>query len=246
MALIIVESPTKARTFNRILKDKKQYFVFATLGHIRDLPKKRLAIDYNDSFKPTYEIIPRRRKVVDQMKKLSKENSEIILATDPDREGESISYHIAYLLGFIKEKWPEIRVKPDHMLQRIVFHEITPRVLEEALKKPENLRMDLVKAQQARRILDRVVGYELSPLLWKKIGKNWLSAGRVQTIALRLIVEREKEIKAFKKEIYYQIYGVFSTSSKDTEGLKARLVGKNVILYDQKFTTTLFDEAGSV
>ena len=203
MSLIIVESPTKARTFNRILKMKGkdgEYTVFATMGHFRDLPGDKMAIDYEHDFMPEYEIMDGKGKVLDQLKKLKTEHDEIIFATDPDREGEAISYHAAHVLGFLKDRWPEIKIKDDTPLKRIVFHEITPKALEEALAHPEELRIDLVKAQQARRILDRIVGYELSPLLWKKTGKNWLSAGRVQTVALRLVVEREKEVKAFNSE----------------------------------------------
>ena len=243
MALIIVESPTKARTFNRIIKDNKN-FVFATMGHIRDLPPKRISIDYKNKFKPTYEIIAKKRKVVAELKKLAKENKEIILATDPDREGESIAYHAAYLTGHIKEKWPNAEIIKNGLnlnLQRIIFHEITPRALKEALEKPEKLRLDLVYAQQARRILDRIVGYELSPLLWKKIGKNWLSAGRVQTVVLRLIVEREKEIKNFKIEDYYQIFGFFEREKREKDvAIKAKLISKDDILYEQKFSLSLF------
>jgi len=193
MALIIVESPTKARTFNRILKGK-DYYVYATMGHIRDLPGSSMAIDFKNHFAPQYEIIENKKKVVATLKDLAKKNKEIIFATDLDREGESISYHAACILGLINEKWPEFSVKKKaKKLTRIVFHEITANALEEALKNPSELRIDLIKAQQTRRILDRIVGYELSPLLWKKTGKNWLSAGRVQTVALRLIVEREKK-----------------------------------------------------
>jgi len=231
MALIIVESPTKARTFNRILKDKKDYFVFATLGHIRDLPASSISINYDKQYKPDYVIISNKQKVVDELKKLALSNQEIIFATDPDREGESISYHAAYILNLIKEEWPNIEfIKP---LKRIVFHEITTNALNEALANPSTLRIDLVKAQQARRILDRIVGYELSPLLWKKMGKNWLSAGRVQSVALRLIVEREKEISSFGLEDYYQIYGLFSD-------LKAKLISKDGLPYEQKIEKQLF------
>ncbi|MBI5127766.1 type I DNA topoisomerase [Candidatus Roizmanbacteria bacterium] len=231
MSLIIVESPTKARTFNRIL-DPKKYFVYATMGHIRDLPGNKTSIDYKKSFKPDYAIIKNKEKVVEKLKKLASENKEIILATDPDREGESIAYHAAFLLGKIKEEWPEIKIlDPD--LKRIVFHEITSSALKEALEHPSTLRLSLVKGQQSRRILDRIVGYELSPLLWKKTGKNWLSAGRVQTVALRLIVEREKEIKNFKIEDYYQIYGNF-------DNIKAKLISKNDLPYEQKTTLELF------
>ncbi|MCL4386862.1 type I DNA topoisomerase, partial [Patescibacteria group bacterium] len=237
MPLIIVESPTKARTFNRILKgDKRNYFVFATMGHIRDLPANKMAIDYASDFKPEYIIIKNKEKVVDQLKKYLETNKEVILATDLDREGESISYHAAYILGKVKEKWPELEVT-DKNLKRIVFHEITGAALNEALDNPQELRMDLVKAQAARRILDRIVGYELSPLLWKKTGKNWLSAGRVQTVALRIIVEREKEIKKFKLEDYYQIYGLFEDKSSP---LKAKLISKDGVNYEVKTVIKLF------
>lgn len=237
MALIIVESPTKARTFNRILKAKgEDFYVFATMGHIRDLPSSSTSIDYKHEFKPDYEIIKNKQKVVAGLKELAKKNKEIIFATDPDREGESISYHAAYILGLIDEKWPNIQIKKGKDLKRIVFHEITPRALEEALQHPEEIRLNLVKAQQARRILDRIVGYELSPLLWKKMGKNWLSAGRVQTVALRLIVEREKEILNFKTVDYYQISGEF----KNSETLKGKLVNKNGVSYEKKTKLELF------
>ncbi|MEN9328691.1 MAG: hypothetical protein RI947_1499, partial [Candidatus Parcubacteria bacterium] len=235
MALIIVESPTKARTFNRILKGQ-DYFVFATMGHIRDLPGDKMAIDFEHDFKPDYQIIANKKKVVDQLKKLAKENDEVILATDPDREGEAISYHAASILGLVKDKWPNIVMNEKKPFKRIVFHEITSHALQEALAHPQTLRLDLVNAQQARRILDRVVGYELSPLLWKKMGKNWLSAGRVQTVALRLIVEREKEIQKFSIEDYYQIFGDFEHG----EVVKAKLISKDDVPYEQKFKLELF------
>jgi len=234
MNLIIVESPTKARTFNRLLKGK-EYFVYATMGHIRDLPGNEIAIDYEKSFKPKYQIIKNKTKVVAQLKELAKKNDQIILATDLDREGESISYHAAYLLGFIKEKWPNFDIKNEKKLKRIVFHEITQSALSEALANPQELRVNLVKAQQGRRILDRIVGYELSPLLWKKMGKNWLSAGRVQTVVIRLIVEREKEIKNFKQEKYFQIYGIFESD------IKAKLIKKDDLPYEISTTLKLFD-----
>jgi len=233
MALIIVESPTKARTFNRIFKGK-DHFVFATMGHIRDLPNNELSIDYQNNFFPSYKIIASKEKIVAKLKQLAKENKEIILATDPDREGESIAYHIAYILDKAKENWPELSI--DENLKRIIFHEITSSAIEEALKNPEKVRVNLVKAQFSRRILDRIVGYELSPVLWKKIGKNWLSAGRVQTVALRLVVEREKEIKNFSTEDYYQVYGVFDFD----ENSKAKLISKDNLPYEIKTTLKLF------
>jgi len=219
MSLIIVESPTKAKTFNRLLKDQKdKYFVFATMGHVRDLPTDQLAINYQNNFQPKYEIIKNKKKIIDQLKKLAEKNDEIILATDPDREGESIAYHIAYILGFYEEKWPDfINVSQKKKIKRIVFHEITKKALFEALNYPFEIRLPLVKAQITRRLLDRIVGYELSPLLWKKIGKNWLSAGRVQTIALRLIVEREKEIDDFFVDDFYRIKGFFNLCENNLE-----------------------------
>jgi DNA topoisomerase I, bacterial len=239
MSLIIVESPTKARTFNRLLKGQNEkYFVFATMGHIRDLPSKSLAIDYENNFQPKYEVIKNKDKIVSQLRKLAKENDEIILATDPDREGESIAYHIAYLLGFYQEKWPNfLNMDKEKKLKRIVFHEITKKALEEALNSPSSVRMSLVKAQIARRLLDRIVGYELSPLLWKKIGKNWLSAGRVQTIALRLIVEREKEIEDFLIEEFYRIKGLFEIKKNNIE---AKLINFHNQPVEKKETLTLF------
>ena len=220
MSLIIVESPTKARTFNRLL-NKKKYFVFATLGHFRDLPKNKISINYENNFEPTYKIISKKNSIVKKLKELYEKNDEIIIPSDPDREGESIGYHVAYTLGFIKEKWPEISIikAKNKTLKRIVFHEITYNALNNALKNTEDLRLDLIKSQQARRILDRIVGYELSPILWKKTKKYWLSAGRVQTVVLRLIVEREKEINNFKTKDYFQILGDFS----NTVSLQAKL-----------------------
>lgn len=248
MALIIVESPTKARTFNRILKiDGKgdQYFVMATMGHIRDLPGREMAIDFQDHYRPKYEYIEKRKKVIDQLIALSKEHDEIILATDLDREGESISYHVAYILGLIKENWPIIEFADvSKKIKRIVFHEITASALKEALENPSELRMDLVKAQQARRILDRIVGYELSPLLWKKTGKNWLSAGRVQTVGVRLVVEREKERTAFAQEPYVLMNGMFSIEGHDVAAKLKKIKGeaveisKTIKLYAGEYTFT--------
>ena len=231
MALIIVESPTKARTFNRILKGQ-DYFVFATVGHFRDLPSKKIAIDFNNNFKPEYEIMSKKQNITVKLKELLKGHKEIILATDPDREGEAIAYHVAYLLDFIDEIWPNIKIikNKDKTLQRIVFHEITQKELENALNNPTELRIDLVKAQQARRILDRIVGYEISPILWKKTKKFWLSAGRVQTVALRIIVEREKEINKFKKESYYQIYGSFKDKSEVIEAKLDKIKGNTIVV----------------
>ena len=239
MALIVVESPTKARTFNRILKSKKwgdDYYVFATVGHFRDLPSNNISVDTEKLFAHIYKIMETKKNMVAKLKELAQEHKEIILATDLDREGESISYHVAYILGYVKEKWPDFELKKKG-LKRIIFHEITPKALEEALANPEKLRTDLVKAQQARRILDRIVGYKISPILWKKTGRQWLSAGRVQTVALRLVVEREKEILKFLKEEYYQLFGNF----EHAEPLHAKLISFKGELYEVKKTIPLFD-----
>ncbi|OGG22333.1 DNA topoisomerase I [Candidatus Gottesmanbacteria bacterium RIFCSPLOWO2_01_FULL_40_10] len=205
--LVIVESPTKARTLSRFLG--KDYRIEATMGHVRDLPAKKLGIEIKEvkngenskySFLPDYLIIPDRKKGVSQLKKTAASFSGIILATDPDREGEAIAYHIKEILlkdTKVKKNAPDFT--------RIVFHEITSNAINRALEDPKDIDKPLVEAQQARRLLDRLVGYKLSPLLWNKLGKRWLSAGRVQTVAVRLIVEREREIKAFVSKEYWHI-----------------------------------------
>jgi DNA topoisomerase-1 len=189
--LVIVESPAKARTISRILKDA--YTIKASLGHVRDLPEKRLGIDIANDFTPQYVIPAAKKKVVDEIRKAAGEASDIYLATDPDREGEAISWHLVQAT--------DIGKKPVH---RVVFHEITEPAVTEAFRHPRNIDMHLVDAQQARRILDRLVGYKLSPLLWRKVQKG-LSAGRVQSAAVRIIVDREREIQAFKAVEFWTI-----------------------------------------
>jgi len=190
MDLIIVESPTKSRTLGGFL-DKK-YQIVATMGHIIDLPKNNLGIEVENNFKPLYEALAKKKEVISQLKKLGKEAETIYLATDPDREGEAISWHVAGLM------------KDNKKLKRITFHEITRTAIEKALASPGTINMQLVNAQQARRVLDRLVGYKLSPLLWKKVRRG-LSAGRVQSVAVRLIADKEKEIAAFVPEEYWNI-----------------------------------------
>lgn len=187
--LVIVESPTKARTIGRFLGT--DYEVIASMGHIYDLPKSTLGVDVEHNFTPQYELMEAKSKTLDQLKKASKKADNVILATDLDREGEAIAYHITQNLGIKNAK-------------RIVFHEITNEAIDEALKNPKTINENLVDAQTARRVLDRLVGYKLSPILWSKVRRG-LSAGRVQSVALRLIVEREREIEKFKKEPYYTI-----------------------------------------
>lgn len=189
--LVIVESPTKAKTISQILG--KKYLVEASMGHLRDLPKASLGVDVEKQFAPQYVIPTKSRKTVTKLKKLYEKSRELILATDEDREGEAIGWHVAEALKV-----------PAEDIKRIVFHEITEEAIKESINNPRKIDFDLVSAQQARRVLDRLVGYKLSPLLWKKIFRG-LSAGRVQSVAVRLIVEREREREKFKSEEYWKI-----------------------------------------
>jgi DNA topoisomerase-1 len=197
-SLVIVESPAKAKTINKYLG--KDYEVEASLGHIKDLPKSKLGVDIEGDFSTEYDVIPGKEKVVAKLKKLAKDASAIYLAPDPDREGEAIAAHLAEELsdGFGKKK------KNATPVRRVTFNEITKKAVQEAFQHPRDIDRNLVDAQQTRRVLDRIVGYQVSPLLWDKVRRG-LSAGRVQTVALRLIVEREREIKAFEKKEYWTI-----------------------------------------
>ncbi len=209
--LVIVESPTKARTLQKFLGDK--YQIEASMGHVRDLPKSELGVDVDKNFEPKY-IIPRdKKKRVNELKKVAKEADALWLATDPDREGEAIAWHLAGVLG------------DSRSTKRVVFHEITEEAIKEAFEKPRDIDIKLVDAQQARRVLDRLVGYKLSPLLWEKIKKG-LSAGRVQSVALRLIVEREKEVTAFKPVEYWIIEAELSTAAP-ADSFLATLIEKD-------------------
>ena len=238
MDLIVVESPTKAKTISLFLKDNN-FRVTATSGHIRDLPENKLGIDVKNKYSPSYVISTSKGKSIKELKDLAKQSETIILATDSDREGEAIAYHVAYYLGFIKEKWPLSSIKKADKLKRIVFHEITQSAFQDAINHPQAIKLNLVDAQQCRRILDRLVGYTLSPHLWKKVGKGWLSAGRVQTVALRLIVEREKEILAFSKQKFYKVTADFETDK--AKKLSTRLVSHNNQKFEKKVTIKLFD-----
>ncbi len=199
--LVIVESPTKAKTISKFLG--RDYKILSSFGHIRDLPTKEMGIDIENSFEPKYIIPAKAKPKAAELKKLAENADNIILATDEDREGEAISWHLLEIFG--KKAIPKYK--------RIVFHEITKNAIEEALKNPRMLDINLVDAQQARRVLDRLVGYELSPFLWRKIAKG-LSAGRVQSVAVRLIVEKEKEILAFKSGEFWSIDGMFKKMSE--------------------------------
>jgi DNA topoisomerase-1 len=198
--LVVVESPAKAKTINRYLG--QGYLVKASMGHVRDLPPRAIGVDVKHGFAPTYEPLAGRKKVLAELKKYAKTASEVFLATDMDREGEAIAWHLAESLGV-----------PEDRIRRVIFNEITPTAIAEAFAHPHRIDMNKVNAQQARRILDRIVGYEVSPLLWKKVARG-LSAGRVQSVAVRIIVDREREIEAFVPEEYWRIGAVFTTDSK--------------------------------
>ena len=199
--LLIVESPSKAKTITKYLGD--EYIVKASMGHLRDLPKKKLAVDPEKDFKVDYEPIEGKGKLIKELSDAAKAADSVFLATDPDREGEAISWHLAELLNLDPKK-----------TSRVTFNEITKPAITEAVKNPRDIDMDLVNAQQARRILDRIVGYKLSPFLWKKVRKG-LSAGRVQSVVTRLIVDREREINAFVPDEYWTVDALLSYKGKD-------------------------------
>jgi len=196
--LVIVESPSKANTINKYLGDN--YSVKATMGHIKDLPKSKIGVDIENGFEPFYEIIKGKEKVTEEIKKYAKAADTVFLAADPDREGEAIAWNVKEIIDTIKGKKPAVK--------RVLFNEITKDAINEAIKNPIDLNESMFESQKARRILDRLVGYNLSPFLWKKVGRG-LSAGRVQSVTLYLIVEREKEINNFVKEEYWTLSAVF-------------------------------------
>ncbi len=228
VTLLIVESPTKAKTLGKFLGSK--YKILASYGHVRDLPKLKLGVDVDKNFEPTYVIPTKAKKVIAELKKASKIAEHTILATDQDREGESISWHLAEAL---KLKDP----------QRIVFHEITKTAIDEALAHPGKIDMNLVNAQQARRVLDRLVGYKLSPFLWKKVSKG-LSAGRVQSVTVRLVVEKEEEIKKFIAVEYWTVEALLQ---QQITNHKSQITNKSKIQNDEnpkQFLTTLIKKDG--
>ncbi|MFN3550389.1 MAG: type I DNA topoisomerase [Endomicrobiia bacterium] len=210
MNLIIVESPTKEKTITKFL-DEKEYIVESSYGHIRDLPINSLGIDEKNNFKPYYVIIPRAKKIISKLKKIVQKVKNIYLATDYDREGEAIAWHITKVLGLNEKD-----------VKRITFHEITKPAILEALKNPRSIDINLVNSQQARRVIDRLVGYKISPLLWKKIA-NKLSAGRVQSAALKFIYDRESEIEKFVPQEYWTIECEFVKQENETNIIKSRL-----------------------
>ena len=213
--LVIVESPAKAKTVGRFLG--KGYTVRASVGHVRDLLKSQLSVDVENNFTPKYRVPNEKKEVIKELKKLAQKAEEIFLATDPDREGEAISWHLLEAAEIDPER-----------AKRVVFHEITEPAIKEAFTHPRQINMDLVDAQQARRILDRLVGYSISPILWEKV-RGRLSAGRVQSVALRLIVEREREIDAFIPVEYWSIHGEFKP-----EGLKSTFIAKLARIDDKE------------
>ena len=212
-ALVIVESPSKAKTIQKYLG--REYIVKASVGHIKDLPKSKLGVDPKKGFATDYQVIPTKVKVIEELRKFSKEVPTLYLATDPDREGEAIAWHIQEELKSRGKK-----------IHRVLFNAITKPSVLEAMSKPQALNEDKYHAQQARRILDRLVGYKISPLLWDKV-KRGLSAGRVQSVALRLVVDREAEIKAFKPEEYWEIEATFSKDGLEFQAKLFKINGKN-------------------
>jgi DNA topoisomerase-1 len=201
--LVIVESPAKAKTIKKILG--RNYNVVASVGHIRDLPKSRLGVEIENDFEPDYINIRGKGPLIKELKKEAKKSENVFLATDPDREGEAISWHLAHILGLDETK--NIRVE---------FNEITKEKIKQAIKNPRTLDKNLIDAQQARRVLDRLVGYKISPLLWKKIKKG-LSAGRVQSVAVKLICDRESEIQEFIPQEYLTIKANLNKAKEDFE-----------------------------
>ena len=219
-ALVIVESPAKSKTIKKILGNDFQ--IEASFGHIRNLPLKdpstdNLGFDVNNNFEPKFEIIPGKQKVVSKLNELAKKSDKIYLASDPDREGEAIAWHVRQVLKV-----------PDDKIYRIVFNEITPKAVKHSVENPRAIDMDMVQAQQTRQILDKLVGFKLSPVLWKQIGNRNLSAGRVQSVALRMICEREDEIEAFVPQEYWSIHTILDKDGKEFEAELSKIKGKAV------------------
>ena len=230
--LVIVESPSKAKTIQKYLGN--EYEVMASMGHVRDLPKARLSVDVKDHFKPKYSIIKGKEKLVKELKEAAANADGVLLATDPDREGEAISWHLAYILG----------LDPDAQ-DRVTFNEITRTGVEEGMAHPRAIDLDLVNAQQARRILDRLVGYTLSPFLAKTIRRG-LSAGRVQSVAVRMIVDREEEIRAFVPKEYWTVEAQLERVAPNLGSFKAQFYGreKKMELGSQEEAQAVMDAVG--
>ena len=228
--LVIVESPAKANTIKKFLGGSTK--VVASMGHIRDLPKSKLGIDINKNFEPEYINIRGKGDLIKNLKADAKQAKKIYIATDPDREGEAIAWHLAYILQDEKAK-----------ISRVTFNEITKNAVQQAIKEPRDIDVDVVNAQQARRVLDRIVGYKISPILWKKV-KRGLSAGRVQSVAVKLIVDREEEIENFKPEEYWNLYADLKTQ-KVKKSFEAKFYGKNgkkIDVHSQKEIDTILKD----
>ena len=225
--MLIVESPAKAKTISKYLDG--EFIVKSSYGHIRDLDKGNKGIDKENKFEPNYVVSPEKTKVVKELKAAAKKVSEVWLATDEDREGEAIAWHLCEVLGLDEKTTP-----------RIVFREITKSAIQNAVKEPRFVDMDVVNAQQARRILDRLVGFELSGILWRKV-KNKLSAGRVQSVTVKLVIEREKEIIDFVSTSYYKIYAYFTVKDKNgcqsTKNIEVKGGGLFTVITQQKNAT---------
>ena len=231
-SLVIVESPAKAKTINKYLG--RNYSVRASYGHVMDLPKKQLGVDVEKNFEPTYEVVPGKSKIIAELRSLAKEAESVYLATDPDREGEAIGAHLAELLGKTKKDRAKIF--------RVLFHEITPKAIKAAFDDASHVNENLVDAQQARRVLDRLVGYKISPLLWDKVRRG-LSAGRVQTVALRLIVEREREIRAFVPKEYWTIHAMLQAGEPPAfEAKLLRHKGEEIEIPNQEAADRILHE----
>lgn len=218
-SLVVVESPAKARTIGKYLG--KGYTVKATVGHLRDLPQRELGVDIENGFAPKYVTIRGKGKTLAELKKVAKRSTNVFLATDPDREGEAIAWHVADQLG------------DGSKIHRVLFHEITKEAVAQAMKNPIPIDRRKVDAQVARRILDRLVGYKASPLLWKSV-KTGLSAGRVQTVALRLLVERQGEIEKFKPKEYWSIEAELKAKKKEFIAKLHKIDGANPELKSER------------
>lgn len=226
-SLVIVESPAKTKTIRKILGN--DYTIEASFGHIRDLPNKDLGFDVNNDFKPTFVVIPEKKKVVTKLNSLAKQCDKVYLASDPDREGEAIAWHVRQVLNV-----------PDEKVFRIEFNEITPKAVKYAVEHSRQIDMDRVKAQQTRQILDKLVGYKLSPVLWKELGNYRLSAGRVQSVALRMICEREDEIEAFVPQEYWSIHTIMNKGDEgEFEAELSKIKGKKAEIKNAQEAQTI-------
>src|SRR5204863_9741703 len=235
-ALVVVESPAKAKTINKYLG--RDFKVVASMGHIRDLPKSKLGVAVDDDFAEEYESIPSRKKVIKELKDAAKDASDIYIATDPDREGEAIGWHIAQELG------GKTRGKA-RKIHRLTFNEITKKAVQDALNHPRIIDEKMVAAQRARRVLDRLVGYKISPLLWDKVRRG-LSAGRVQSVALKLVCDREREIEQFVPVEYWHVFARLAKSPQgDTPEFEAKLLkksGDNITVSNEEQSKTILAE----